>query len=76
MESKDFEELGWKPIDGGLGIGLDHWDIGGKWSLYWFDEAKDIISIDYGTFPKQTQYFRGTIKSKAELKKLMKQLGI
>ena len=47
----------------------------GNYILFWF--GTPMISIDYFTTDgKELQFFRGTIKNKSELKKLLEQLNI
>ena len=79
LNENDFEALGWKKTyinKTNFFKEFTFWVIDDMWSLYWFEESPLIISIDRGKYPNQIQFFRGTIKNKSELKKLMKQLGI
>jgi len=84
LDSEDIESLGWKFKDkcqweipftysfNEMGIGEVN-DVNGGWNLiYTKDQWCSIVQDCYG----KTSCFRGIIKNKSELRRLMKQLGI
>lgn len=76
LDQEDIESLGWKP--GMIKIGNNTIDVYGL-GEYVITETKyklDISLVTYIVKSKLNRIFRGTIKNKSELKKLMKQLGI
>ncbi len=66
LDQEDIESLGWGPYIYNL---VDCWMIN-NYYLFWFNNQ--IVSINKDTH----QIFRGTIKNRSELEKLMEQLNI
>lgn len=69
LDKEDIEELGWKMVWNDS-HGVDY-TYEGKWQLS-VPLKGDFIQI----FKDRASYFKGTIKNKSELIRLMKQLGI
>jgi len=76
LDKEDIESLGWKHVGGKMLNGaMQNYAISDRpYILYYAENNKTYLSIDIGY--EGTQIFRGAIKNKSELKKLMKQLGI
>ena len=74
LDRQDIEECGWK-IDK---HGNYYFKVNENWgySLY-YDKEEKVWSIDNGEeYEMWVQYFKGTIRNKSELKKLMQMLNI
>jgi len=78
IDKQDIESLGWKPtVYKNVECFELKPDIIRTFILFHFESSKSILSIDAKlSDTKSEQIFRGTIKNKSELIKLMKQLGI
>lgn len=71
LNKEDIESLGWEHIGGKLAVdSLQEYCIS-NFILYHSEKNSTFLSIDKGN-----QIFRGRIKNKSELKKLMSQLDI
>lgn len=72
LDKEDIESLGWKHSGGKMLSGaMQYYDIN-KCRLYYAEHHPEYLSINV----METQVFRGRIKNKSELRKLMKQIGI
>jgi len=66
LDQEDIENCGWEPVKYNT---VDCWVLNNNY-LFWFGLTVVIIN------KPESQVFRGTIKNKSELKKLMQQLNI
>ena len=72
LDKEDIESLGWKET---VHNKVKCFELG-FYKLFWFNQPFISIECILNCTSNTTQIFRGTIKNKSELKKLLKQLGI